>query len=66
MQLEIKTSHGQTFVEEVADYNAATLANELNDITNRKTVFAIGNIVLNRNAIVYIAPVGAATTGEQA
>lgn len=63
MQIEIKTSHGQTFVEEVSDYNATTLADELNDTTNRKTVFAIGDIVLNRNAIVYIAPVGAAATG---
>ncbi|MGG3452102.1 hypothetical protein ABER98_20030 [Domibacillus aminovorans] len=52
MQIEIKTLHGNLFVVEDPNYNAATLADALNDTTNRKTVFAIGNIVLNQSAMV--------------
>lgn len=66
MQIEIKTTQGQTFMVNDPEYNAKTIEAELNDTTNRMAFIAIGDVVLNRNSIMSIAPVSQETASTTA
>jgi hypothetical protein len=55
MTVQLFLHDGTSITAEMADYNAATLAEKLND--PKLMMIAIGNVIVNKQAIKLIAPV---------
>jgi hypothetical protein len=55
MMVQIFLHDGTSISAEIADYNAAALAEKMND--PKLLMIAVGNVVVNKQAIKLIAPV---------
>ena len=55
MTVQIILHDNTTITAEIADYNAADLAEKLND--QKILMIAIGNIIVNKQSVKLIAPV---------
>ncbi|SFA45035.1 hypothetical protein SAMN05192569_10692 [Parageobacillus thermantarcticus] len=55
MTVQIFLHDGMSFTADIADYNAADLAQKMND--PKIMMIAVGNVIVNKQAIKLIAPV---------
>lgn len=52
--IQVSLHDGTNLTVDVENYNSDTLANQLNDV--KYIVVAIGNLIVNKNAIKVISP----------
>lgn len=59
MNITIYLHNGATFSAQVPDYNAGTLASQLND--PKLLMLAVGDVIVNKNSVQLIAPTSTET-----